>query len=171
MRMKPGRVKSVSKGALRPHSGSDRKREGTEKGTLGPTRSSTKMYVKSFFSLAEPSKPMGLIWLAMGLGTMALPKLVVKTCFNADKIPQDNQNTFELVLCCFGAQAVMCGLALSVGKFDKHAYGVWGKAVLPFFLFDYMAWNKGYITDLGAIGDALGNIAFTFLSGRGAGWW
>ncbi len=71
---------------------------------------------------------------------------------------------------CFGAQAVMTGLLLSVATFDRQAYKVVFASILPFFVFDVAAWRAGYLTDLGALGDAGGNIVFTVASALGAGW-
>jgi hypothetical protein len=124
----------------------------------------------AFLTQQEPSKPMGAVWFAMGLATMLFPKVVRDFAFQQDRVPTDNVATLDLVTRCFGAQATMCGILLSTTRMDKRAYDIWGKAVLPFFAFDYLAWKNGYITDLGAIGDAVGNLIFVFFSGKGAGW-
>ena len=104
---------------------------------------------------------------------MLAPEIISKMSFPKEKMPAEGREKhplFRLMVQCFGAQAVMCGILLLTSKRDKQANKVWFASVLPFFAFDYLAWREGLITDFGAIGDAAGNIVFSICSAIGAGW-
>jgi hypothetical protein len=62
---------------------------------------------------------------------------------------------------CFGAQAALQGFLILSTTFTKESYRNFGLAMIPFFVFDYMAWSAGYLTPFGAIGDGVGNVVFT----------
>jgi hypothetical protein len=105
---------------------------------------------------------------------MLAPELVLQISVNPTAFPASTKGSKEpllkLLLQCFGAQAVMCGLLLLVSKMDRRAYAIWGAAILPFFWFDIIAWKRGVLTNLGALGDAVGNVIFLTCTAYGAGW-
>jgi hypothetical protein len=70
---------------------------------------------------------------------------------------------------CFGSQASLCGILRLTSQFQPETYQIFGLSILPFFVFDVMAYQSGYLTKFGAIGDAIGNIIFTFASLKGSG--
>jgi hypothetical protein len=71
---------------------------------------------------------------------------------------------------CFGAQATLCGILLLTTNFDQQTYKIWTCSILPFFVFDLMAYQSGYLTAFGAIGDAVGNVVFTLAGLKGMGY-
>ena len=117
--------------------------------------------------MASHSKPqvtqqvMGGTFLGMGLGTMLLPSLVMKTCFNPTYF---NDTVGEHILVgCFGAQATLQGILLLSCSFRKRTWLYWGLGILPFVAFDLYACPWGplpVLTWLGAVGDGLGNAIF-----------
>jgi hypothetical protein len=44
---------------------------------------------------------------------------------------------------------------------NKMAYKWFGFAIIPYFVFDYVYWQRNFLTTFGAVGDAMGNIVFT----------
>jgi hypothetical protein len=130
-------------------------------------------FTASLFGGVAPSRVMGAVWLGMGAATMLFPGPVLRMSFQRQALPSnaegaEEQPAVDLLCRCFGAQAVMCGILLLTAKMDATAYKIWGVALLPFFAFDYLAWRKGLLTDLGALGDLGGNIVFLVCSVAGA---
>ena len=72
----------------------------------------------------------------------------------------------RLLLRCFASQALLTAVALGAGagKWDARAYRAWALAIVPFFAFDAAAYAGGFLTTAGAVGDALGNVAFVALA-------
>lgn len=66
----------------------------------------------------------------------------------------------DLLTRCFGAQAVLCGTLLLTTKMHKFSFAVFGLAMIPFLVFDGIAYRRGLLTEFGAIGDAVGNFIF-----------
>jgi hypothetical protein len=132
----------------------------------------------TFFSAESAQTMMGLTWLGMGAVTMLFPRPVTRLSLSKAVLPPGPeeagggaaQPALELAMRCFGAQACMCGVLLLTSKMDRRAHAIWGACIVPFFVFDYLAWRGGYLTPLGAIGDAAGNVVFLAASAVGAGW-
>lgn len=102
---------------------------------------------------------LGGVFSLMGLGTMLLPEPILKISLKNAELAYSPE--LSLVFRCFGAQATLCGLLLLSCRFTKTTYRNFGLAMIPFFFFDYWAWQANYITSLGAIGDAAGNVVFS----------
>lgn len=120
-----------------------------------------------------PQLTMGLVWTAMGGVCMVAPEVVSRMSFAREALPADGgekQPLFRLMVQCFGAQAVMCGILLRTSRLDTRGYAIWALAIVPFFAFDALAWRKGLLTAAGALGDAAGNVVFLTASAVGAGW-
>jgi hypothetical protein len=121
----------------------------------------------------SPQRLMAGVWFAMGMGTMLAPKPLLELCVSREALPQvegaDNR-ALQLAFRCFGAQAVMVGILLGTSKLDARGHAIWGASLIPFFVFDYIAWKKGLLTPLGALGDLAGNLVFVACSAAGAGW-
>ncbi len=106
---------------------------------------------------------MGLLWTMMGGVCVVLPDLVVKLSFKKEVLPAagtDGTKAVRLLTQCFGAQAVCCGVLLLTSKMDQRAHKIWLGVLAPFFVFDYVFWRNGYLTDAGALGDLAGNLVF-----------
>jgi hypothetical protein len=106
---------------------------------------------------------MGGVFSLMGIGTMLFADKIIPLGFQGYNT-QMHSPQLSITFRCFGAQATLCGLLLLSQKMTKNTFRTWGLAMLPFFVFDYVAWEKGMITNLGAIGDALGNVVFVTCS-------
>jgi hypothetical protein len=126
----------------------------------------------------QPANPvyqqsLAIVWTGMGLATMLCPKLVIDLCLEPKTLPKEEgseNKSLRLAISCFGAQATVVGGILFITRFDKRAYALFGLGMLPFFVFDYLAWKYGYINTLGALGDLAGNVVFLGCSFKGAGW-
>jgi hypothetical protein len=118
-----------------------------------------------------PQRIMGAAFLVMGGACVVLPRFVIRHGFtDAAKRPDAETNPLVRVLMqCFGAQAMLAGTMLCVSKLDRRGYAIWGAAMVPFVVFDYVFWQRGMLTDLGALGDLAGNILFLTSSAVGAG--
>ena len=104
---------------------------------------------------------LGGMFSLMGMGTMLFPKhLIPLSLRNAP----ENSRELNFVFRCFGAQATLCGLLLLSCKPSRTLYRNFGLAMVPFFIFDYVAWNAGFLTEFGALGDAAGNLVFSICS-------
>jgi len=104
---------------------------------------------------------LGGTFLAMGIGTICFPALVIEHCFNPAFF--DNTAGERAVVGCFGAQAALQGVLLLSCEMTRETWRNWGLAILPFVAFDIYACPYGpfpICTWLGAIGDGLGNIVF-----------
>ena len=102
---------------------------------------------------------LGGVFSLMGLGTMLFPSPLLKLSLNNAEVADSPE--LNLVFRCFGAQATLCGLLLLSCRFTKTTYRNFGLAMIPFYVFDYLAWRANFLTPLGAIGDALGNTVFS----------
>ena len=106
---------------------------------------------------------MGTAYTTMGLATMLFPLTVSGLSINKTFLPpkQLKENApFKLAMQCFGAQATLCGILICSVPFDRVAYRNFGLAILPFFVFDLVAWRQGKLNLLGAYIDAIGNTIF-----------
>lgn len=134
-----------------------------------------------------PQRIMGVFWAGMGLACMLAPELTMKLSFKKEMLPAapaptefddaapnarggESQPAVKLLAQCFGAQAVMVGILLGTSTMDRRAYAIWAGAILPFFVFDWHFYKRGYLTNFGALGDAVGNVVFLACSAVGAGW-
>ncbi|KAJ3410706.1 hypothetical protein HDV05_003478 [Chytridiales sp. JEL 0842] len=61
----------------------------------------------------------------------------------------------SFALRCFGSQATLQGFLILTSVWTKETYRNFAIGILPFFVFDAMAWSYGYLTPFGAIGDAM----------------
>ena len=52
-------------------------------------------------------------------------------------------------------------------KFTSKSFKTLGLRALPYFVFDGRAYSRGYLTGLGALGDAAGNVVFLACSWLG----
>jgi len=108
----------------------------------------------------SPHTTMSLIFSSMAIPCLTHPDLIARFCLTGGSLsPRE-----RLLLRCFGSQALLTGISIGVGKWDSKAYKLWIGAIIPFFVFDAMAYSGGFLTSLGAIGDAVGNVAFIGLS-------
>ncbi|KAJ3164173.1 hypothetical protein HK101_000490 [Irineochytrium annulatum] len=118
----------------------------------------------------------------MGLATMLFPNSIILLTFQqpfytppavaavapiVDKSPQtkavvkvDPPGPLRVAMQCFGSQATLCGLLILSCRFTKESYRNFGLAMVPYLVFDVLAWRGGMLTNLGAIGDGIGNIVF-----------
>ncbi|KAJ3109531.1 endodeoxyribonuclease [Phlyctochytrium planicorne] len=112
---------------------------------------------------------MGTTFTGMGLVTMLFPNTVAKLCFNPSFLGQQSTPAkpttvmsppLKLTFQCFGAQATLCGTLILVSRFEKETYLYFGAAILPFFVFDYIAWKAKAVSTIGALGDFAGNVVF-----------
>jgi hypothetical protein len=118
-----------------------------------------------------PQLVMAAVWGGMGVGVMLFPEPLMRLSMR--KLPRDEGEknpALKLAFRCFGAQAVMVGVLLGISKLDRRGHAVWAAAMVPFFVFDAMAYSAGLLTPFGAIGDAVGNTVFLAASAIGAGW-
>lgn len=111
----------------------------------------------------------------MGIATMLLPETVLTYCFNEkyDSSIFRGMNKTDInpitkfTMQCFGAQATLCGLLILTTEFTANSFKAFGTAMISFFVFDYMAYSKGYLNFIGALGDAVGNTVFVYCSWMG----
>ncbi|KAI9101214.1 hypothetical protein DFS34DRAFT_648093 [Phlyctochytrium arcticum] len=64
----------------------------------------------------------------------------------------------KLLARCFGSQALLCATCLATMAPTRLFYKVFGAAVVPFFLFDYLAVKGGALTVTGGVLDAVMNV-------------
>lgn len=116
---------------------------------------------------------MGSAWLAMALPCLIVPSFVLKLSVNPALLtdqPGKHENKLDcFILRCFGSQAVLVSILLLNCDMNKDTYKIWTVSMVPFFVFDFVAFKSGYLTLLGAVGDGLGNVIFTLCSAVGAG--
>ena len=102
----------------------------------------------------------------MGDATMLFPDLVLRHCIHARHHPtifngSGGSNPIpKLVMQCFGSQATLCGILILSTKWTSQSYKTFALCILPYFVFDGLAYTRGYLTALCAVGDAAGNIVF-----------
>ncbi|KAJ3075372.1 hypothetical protein HDU98_008326 [Podochytrium sp. JEL0797] len=95
----------------------------------------------------------------IGLGGWCLvhPPSVVNLCF-VNTLPEPT-GRFDLALRCFGAQACLVGTMWAVTKpKGRYTYAVWAAAMVPFIVFDAMAYQYGMLTFFGFAVDLVGNL-------------
>ena len=103
---------------------------------------------------------LGTTFTGMGLATMLFPRELLGLSLASIRAEQISDE-LAFIFRCFGAQATLCGCILLSCTFTARLYRNFGLAILPFFVFDWMAWHMGFLTPFGAIGDGLGNVVFT----------
>ncbi len=107
-----------------------------------------------------PHTLMAAVFTSMALPCLTHPDLIARVCLTGGALtPRE-----RLLLRCFGSQALLTGVAIGVGRWDARAYRVWAATILPFFAFDAAAFRAGFLTTVGAVGDAAGNVVFLALS-------
>ena len=103
---------------------------------------------------------MAALFSSMALPCMTHPDFIARYCLTGGGLsPRE-----RLLLRCFGSQALLSGIAIGLGKWDRRAFHIWAGAIVPFFAFDAAAFCAGMLTTAGAAGDALGNVVFIGLS-------
>ncbi len=107
-----------------------------------------------------PHALMAAVFSAMAVPCMTHPDFVARLSLTGGALSPRERLLFR----CFGAQALLTGIAIGVGRWDARAYKVWAVAIVPFFAFDAAAFAGGMLTTAGAVGDAAGNAAFLALS-------
>ena len=131
-----------------------------------------------YMFLTSPSRLMGVTWLSMALPCLLAPATVMQLSFKpallqSETCNEHKESTSKLgrfLMQCFGSQAMLVGTLLLTTDMNKTAYKIFGAAILPFFVFDVVAYKAGYITLMGAIGDGIGNVIFTVCCAVGAGY-
>ncbi len=112
---------------------------------------------------------MGTVFTGMGLVTLMFPCTILRLSIPAihwsNIISIDHVNpTVKLITQCFGSQAVLSGILILFSDFSTTTFTAFGISIIPFFIFDYLAWQAGLLTKFGAIGDGIGNLIFCFCS-------
>ncbi|KAJ3036597.1 hypothetical protein HK097_003797 [Rhizophlyctis rosea] len=64
----------------------------------------------------------------------------------------------KFTLRCFGCQALLVSVCLLTMKPTKLFYKVFGGALVPFFVFDFLAVRTGALNVVGGVLDGLGNV-------------
>ena len=114
---------------------------------------------------------MGFVFTLMGIATMIFPSLVLKYsittqfqhhCFSNNG--EDINPIVKLLTQCFGSQATLCGVLILSTNFDTFSFKIFGMCMIPYFIFDLLAYQQGYLTEFGAIGDGVGNLIFSICS-------
>jgi hypothetical protein len=105
----------------------------------------------------------GALFVAMGLGTMLMPKTILELSFHKDLLDRSGGITPALLLtfCCFGAQASLCGLLALTCEFTHKTWIAWIAGIFPFIILDFVALKMKFCTPFGFFGDLFGNIVFT----------
>ena len=76
---------------------------------------------------------------------------------------QTEHELVPLLIACFGAQAVLCGLFAAFSVFTRRTFFAFGLALLPFFYFDYYFYFVEPIFNELILLDVLGNVIFLVL--------
>ncbi|KAJ2991530.1 hypothetical protein HDV02_003745 [Globomyces sp. JEL0801] len=129
-------------------------------------------------NLANIQRVLGMTFGCMGLVCVMFPETTLRlslsnSCFREIVIPdaQTGQlviaRSASLMMRCFGSQATLCGTLLLSANLSKFTFKVFGLSMIPFFVFDLVAWQLDLISSFGAVGDALGNIVFTICCWKG----
>ena len=118
--------------------------------------------------LSTPQGAMAAVFCAMATPCLTHPSLILRL-FIAPRLQPATPAATELahlLMRCFGAQALLCGLAIANGGVwrGRAPHVRWIAAIAPFFVFDAMAARAGMLSPLGAIGDAAGNAVFVAAS-------
>ncbi len=112
---------------------------------------------------------MGTVFTGMGLACLMFPSTVLRLSIPVDRwtsIITINQvdPIVKLLMQCFGSQAVLSGILILSSEFTESTFAIFGTSMIPFFVFDCLAWSGGLLTSFGAVGDAVGNIIFSVCS-------
>jgi hypothetical protein len=122
---------------------------------------------------------MSSVFSGMGLVTMLFPTKIINMAFTPQFLGRvtagDTRITsganvspaLRLITQCFGAQALLCGWVMYSTKWDARAYKHFGLSMIPFLLFDFHYWKNGVLTEFGALGDAVGNLFFSWCAYKG----
>ena len=79
---------------------------------------------------------LALIFLGLGSWCIAEPHVVESLVLRPDHLVLNE--TSKLLMACFGAQAVLCGIVLLITTFGKNAFLAFGLVgSVPFFAFNY----------------------------------
>lgn len=118
-----------------------------------------------------PARVMGGLWAVMGSVCLLAPNPVLKLCTHTRVLPAGEEPSAltSFVFRCFGSQALVVGLLLSTATLDARAYRLFGASILPFVVFDVLAYHYEYLNAFGALGDGAGNAVFLLGSAMGAG--
>lgn len=80
---------------------------------------------------------MSIIFSSMAIPCLTHPDLIARFCFIGGPLtPRE-----RLLLRCFGSQAMLTGISIWIGKWDIKAYKIWSASIVPFFLFDALAYS------------------------------
>ncbi len=82
-----------------------------------------------------PQRLIALPFLILGAWCLVSPHGVERLTFNPTY--QHLSATSALMIGCFGAQALLCGLFISLSRFTRRTFAAYGVALLPFFWFNY----------------------------------
>jgi hypothetical protein len=116
---------------------------------------------------------MGGVFTAMGIATMMFPVTAMRLSLRKSYLGPllinkgkgwDVHPALKFVTRCFGSQATLCGLLILTTKMNKSSFQWFGGAMIPYLIFDIMAWKQGVLTAFGALGDGLGNVIFLVCS-------
>lgn len=82
-----------------------------------------------------PQRLLAVPFLILGGWCLAALHMVERLTINPDY--QHLSATSELLIGCFGAQAVLGGLFIAFSRWTKRTFVIYGAALLPFFWFNY----------------------------------
>ena len=118
------------------------------------------------FNLRTPKGAMAALFCGMALPCLLRPELVLRLAIAPRLQPATPpaRELANLLMRCFGAQAMLSGVAIAAGAWSPASHRAWVGAILPFFAFDALAYREGMLTPFGAVGDALGNVVFVACS-------
>ena len=118
------------------------------------------------FNLRTPKGAMAALFCGMALPCLLRPELVLRLAIAPRLQPATPpaRELAHLLMRCFGAQALLSGVAIAAGTWTPASHRAWVGAIVPFFAFDALAYRADMLTPLGAVGDALGNVAFVACS-------
>ncbi|KAJ3253116.1 hypothetical protein HK103_000866 [Boothiomyces macroporosus] len=119
---------------------------------------------------------MGTVFTGMGLACLIFPETTLRLSFTEPTLKSVMNYSIgglilspaaKLLMQAFGSQATLCGVLILNAKFTQQTFFVFGVSMIPFFVFDYMAYAAGFLSPLGAIGDAIGNTIFSYCCYKG----
>ena len=101
------------------------------------------------------------IFLVLGAWSLVAPQSVLSLGLRPEY--QSADPIVELLMACFGAQAVLAGLFAAFSLFTRRTFMVFAIALLPFFVFDYWFYAvEPMLTEIGLL-DVVGNIIMLWL--------